>query len=508
MVEAPEVRFADAAGSSLAFTVFGEGPATICVVPPMAQNIELMWESPVVRRMLERYASFSRQVIFDKRGTGLSDRSLDIPGLDERVDELRAVMDAAGVERAFVHGVSEGGPMAVMFAATYPERVEGLILEGTAASLVSDEQRSLLATPQGLAASLERWEEFVRAWGTPDSQSVARFGPSLLADPEFCAWWPHYERHAASRDALMELFRMNSDMDARGVVDRVDCPVLVVHRTGDPVTPVDRARETCALLRAAGADVEMVETPGRDHWTFAGDMDVICDAVERFTTGTLSTRTVVRQRPTVEIRTMGRFEVLRDASPVPVAEWGSRRARTLLKRLVVARGWPVTRGELVDLLWPGEVSDRLNARLSVQLSAVRRVLHGGVVADRSTVRLDLAAVDVDLERWFALTDDRQVVDTYADLLPEERYDDWPRPLRDEMRDRFVGAARRVATDHGGRPAVGTDEAVGLLRRVLDLDPYDEEAHRLLVHRLRRDGRHGEAAAAAERYEAALRDLDL
>lgn len=114
MDEVPEVRFAEAAGSTLAYEVFGDGPVTICVVPPMAQNVELAWESPVIRRMLERYAAFSRQVIFDKRGTGLSDRSLDIPGLDERVDELRAVMDAAAVDRAFVHGVSEGGPMAIL----------------------------------------------------------------------------------------------------------------------------------------------------------------------------------------------------------------------------------------------------------------------------------------------------------------------------------------------------------------------------------------------------------
>ena len=118
--------------------VYGDGPVTICAVPPAAQNIELAWESPVLRRLFDHYARFSRQVVFDKRGTGMSDRRLDIPELDERVDELKAVMDDAGVERAWIHGLSEGGPMAIMFAATYPERVEGLILEGTAASLSTD----------------------------------------------------------------------------------------------------------------------------------------------------------------------------------------------------------------------------------------------------------------------------------------------------------------------------------------------------------------------------------
>ncbi|OLT20635.1 hypothetical protein BJF81_05070 [Ornithinimicrobium sp. CNJ-824] len=526
MEEVPEVRFAEAAGSTLAYEVFGDGPPTICVVPPMAQNVELAWESPVIRRMLERYAAFSRQVIFDKRGTGLSDRSLDIPGLDERVDELRSVMDAAGVDRAFVHGVSEGGPMAVMFAATYPGRVQGLILEGTAASLLTDEQRAVRSTPQGMAAARRRWEEFVDAWGTPMSRTVALFGPSLLNDEDFVRWWPHYERHSASRDALTELFRMNGDMDARGVLDRVGCPVLIVHRTGDLITPVDRARETYRQFRQAGADVELVELPGEDHWSFAGDMDAVCDAVERFTTGrcgragpsgrTGRPATGPRQAPapapaTVQVRAMGRFEVVLDGTPTRPGDWGSRQARTLLKRLVVARGWPVPREELTDLLWPDELSDRLAARLSVQLSAVRRVLGGAVVADRSTVRLDLAAVDVDVERWFRLDEDRAVVRDYAELLPEDRYDDWAAPLRDRMRDRFVTAAHRVARAVLDDPAgggAGGEDAVVLLRRVLELDPYDEEAHRTLVELLHRDGRHGEAVAARERYEEAMAELGI
>ncbi len=501
MVEVPEVRFAQASGSSVAYTVYGDGPVTICGVPPMAQNVELAWGSPVMRRMFERFAAFSRQVVFDKRGTGLSDRSLDIPGLDERVDELLAVMDAAGVERAFVHGVSEGGPMAIMFAATYPERVEGLILEGTAASLLSEEQRTARRTVDGLAAAQERWQDFVATWGTPQSQSVELFGPSLLGDPDFCAWWPHYERHAASRDALLDLFRTNGDMDARGVVGRVEAPVLIVHRAGDPITPIARARETYELFQQAGADVRLEELPGGDHWTFAGDLEEVCRAIERFTTGQVATpRAEASVRHTVQVSAMGRFEVRVDGEPVPLAAWGSRRARTLLKRLVVARGWPVPREELVELLWPGEWSERLGPRLSVQLSAVRRVLGGGVVADRSTVRLDLRAVDVDVERWLRLPDE-QAVATYAELLPGDVYDDWARPLREELCDRFVAAAHRVAGE------VAAPDAVVLLRRVLELDPYDEQAHRQLVARLEEDGRHGEAGTARARYAVAMAELE-
>ena len=501
----PEVRFADAAGSTIAYEVFGEGPVTICVSPPLAQNIELVWESPRVRRMFERYASFSRQVIFDKRGTGLSDRSLEVAGLDERVDQLRAVMDDAGVGSAYVHGVSEGGPMAIMFAATYPDRVDGLILEGTAASLLSDEARAVRDTPQGRAAAEERWADFVAAWGTPRSRTLELFSPSLLGDPEIVAWWPHYERHAIGRDSLLGLLRANGDMDARGVIDRVRCPVLIVHRVGDPVVPLEQARETRELFEAAGIDVRMVEVPGADHYTFAGDMEAVAGAIERFTTGTVQGRTArvgsQGERGGV-VSVLGRFEVLVDGEPVPAGEWGSRRARTLLKRLVVARGWPVPREELMELLWPGERSDRLAARLSVQLSAVRRVLRGGVVADRSTVRLDLGHVAVDLEEWFRATEDRAVVEGYAELLPEDRYEDWTGPLRDEMRDRFVLAARRLGE------TAEDDVAVPALRRVVDLDPYDEAAHRLLVRRLRRAGRMGEAADARRRLEEVLADLGL
>lgn len=497
----PEIRFANASGSTIAYSVFGDGPATICVSPPLAQNVELVWESPRVRRMFERYAAFSRQVIFDKRGTGLSDRSLEVAGLDERVDQLRAVMDDAGVEHAFVQGVSEGGPMAIMFAATYPDRVDGLILEGTAASLLSDQERAARLTPEGLAAAEERWAQFVAAWGTPQTQTLERFAPSLLADPDIVAWWPHYERHAISRDGLMDLFRSNSSMDARGVVDRVECPVLVVHRVGDPVVPVERARETVRLFEQAGVDVRVEELPGEDHFAFAGDLDAVADAIERFTTGQVR-RQAAPVRHRVEITAMGRFEVTIDGDPVPTAAWGSRRARTLLKRLVVARGWPVTRDELAELLWPGELSDRLGARLSVQLSAVRRVLHGAVVADRSTVRLDLSSVAVDVERWCGLTDDLAVVEGYAELLPEDRFEDWSGPLRDEMRDRFVAAAHRVGA--GGAVV----DAVAALRRAVEADPYDERAHRLLVRRLQEAGRMGEAAEAQRRLERVLAELGL
>ncbi|MFK8024997.1 MAG: alpha/beta fold hydrolase [Ilumatobacter sp.] len=502
MVVTPEIRFARANGSTIGYMVYGDGPVTICAVPPMAANVELAWNSPVIRRMFERYATFSRQVAFDKRGTGMSDRSLDIPGIDERVDELAAVMDDAGVEHAYLHGLSEGGPMAIMFAATYPERVDGLILEGTGATLVSDADRAARNAPDYEPSEMR--QRFVSSWGTPDSMTLEVFAPSLLADEEFVAWWPSYERQAANRDALGSLFDLNIEMDAREALAQVRCPVLILHRTDDISVPVERARETCQMLLDHGADVRLVELPGKDHFTFAGDIDPIGDEIERFTTG------MVRDRPAivpheVEVRTLGAFDVLVDGASVPTSEWGSKRARTLLKRLVAAQGWPVTRDELIEILWPDELSDRLSARLSVQLSAVRRVLHGAVIADRSTVRLDVDAIHVDLAHWSDLDDVDAIVAGYVgEFLPDERYEDWASGVRDAARSRFVGAAHQVAA--AAQASGDLERAEQTLRRVVAADGYDEPGHRALVTVLHRAGRLGEARAAHEAYVAKMDEL--
>ncbi len=214
------------------------------------------------------------------------------------------------------------------------------------------------------------------------------------------------------------------------------------------------------MLRTHGVDVELVEMPGDDHFLYATDLAFALGAIERFTTGRVSDRTLSWTKHRTEIVTLGRFEVMVDGTPVPTAAWGSKRARTLLKRLVVARGWPVTRDELIAVLWPEDDDiERLGARLSVQLSAVRRILGGGVIADRSSIRLDLDHVDVDIERWFAQTDDAAIVAGHAgEFLPDDRYEDWSAPLRDEIRARFGVAARGLAA------ISDTDDAIELWRR--------------------------------------------
>lgn len=507
MREVPETRFARTrTGSTIAYQVVGDGPVTITSVPPMAQNIEMSWEWPAIRRMLEGFASFCRFIAFDKRGTGMSDRSLDIPGLDERVDELAAVLDDAGVDETYLMGTSEGGPMTLMFAATYPDRVLGVILESSAAALATDEQRDEFERHGPSAEGRKLRERFVSTWGTSESIVPDLFAPSLAGDQEYRVWHQRYERHAASRDALLALLDLNLRMDARAVLHLIECPVLMLHRVDDRMFPIGLARDTERLLRSHGVDVELVESAGADHYVYADDryVDRLLDAAERFTTGTVSERRPSWTSHRIQVTTLGRFEVAVDDEPVPNGEWGSRRARTLLKRLAVGRGWPVTREELVELLWPeGGEPGRLGARLSVQLSAVRRVLHGGIVADRSSIRIDLDQVDLDLDRWFALTDDRAIVDAYTgELLPDDRYDDWIVPLRAEVRDRFVGAARRLASVAEG------DLAVELWRSILAEDPYDAAAHRALVGELVLQGRPGEARHAYQAYVGAMDDLGV
>lgn len=495
------VHFAPTRTGRLAYQVFGAGDHTVVAVPPTAQNIELSWEYPAIRAMLERFGSFCRYLHFDKRGTGCSDRSSRPADIDERVDGLRAVMDHADIDRAHLFGNSEGGPMTLLFAATYPERVRSIVLFGTGPALV----------PPDLAADdIEQYRErnrhYAAKWGTPDSPTAAGFAPSLAAaDPGFVAWHQRYERLAASQDGLLDLLELCLQMDVRELLPRIDTPTLVIHRTDDAVVPVAFARELVDGLPNA----RLFEQPGPDHFSYAGDVDGWMDEFERFVTGDVQSDPVATVvQPFVRITTLGRFAVVVDGVEVPTSAWGSRRSRQLCKRLVAARGWPVTRDELFDLLWPDETDRRrLSARLSVQLSMVRRVLHGGVIADRESVRLDLGEVTTDLEDLYRASDDDAVVAAFTgEFLPADRYEDWTATLRVEVRNRFALAARRLGTQTLADS--DADAALALAGRLLELDPYDEVAHRLRVAALSAAGAERDAERAEADWTRALAELGM
>lgn len=491
----PPVRFAHAPGARLAYQVFGSGP-NLVAIPPMAQHIEMAWEWPDIRVMLERFGSFSRYLHFDKRGTGASDRRSRIPGIDERVEDLRAVMDDAGVDQAHLFACSEGGPMAILFAATYPDRVLSITFSGSAASQfpsdMTDEQRE---------ERLASHRRYASKWGTSESPVAAGFAPSLAQNAAFRDWHQRYERSAADRDSLVELLDLSLEMDVRELLPALEVPTLVIHRTGDKVIAVELGRELAEQIPGA----RLFEQKGADHFQYAGDVDGWMEEVERFVTGTVTSRPARPFAARVHISVLGRFAVTRDGAEIPVSEWGSRLARQICKRLVLARGWPVGREELMDMCWPGEAEmAKLGARLSVQLSAVRRVLGGGVIADRDAVRLDLNQVETDLEELFAATTDEEIVNAYTgELLPEDRYDDWASPMRDEARARFLSAGHRI-----GGETRDIDRARWLARRLLEADPYDEPAHRLLVRTLLDADEPREAERAHENWASAMAELDV
>jgi class 3 adenylate cyclase len=274
----PVTRYARSGEVNIAYQVVGEGPLDLVFVSGWVSNLDLMWEEPSFARFLRRLASFSRLILFDKRGTGLSDRvpDDDLPTLEARMDDVRAVLDAVGAERAALLGHSEGGPMCLLFAATYPERTVALVLIGTYARRLVGDGYPFGAAPQAYEAFLQ---EIADGWGGP--VGLEGRAPSLIDDQRFRTWWSDYLRMSASPGAALALTRMNGDIDVRPALETIAVPTLVVHRTGDRSLPVEGARYLADRIRGA----TLAELPGDDHLPFVGDQDAILDEIEEFLTG-------------------------------------------------------------------------------------------------------------------------------------------------------------------------------------------------------------------------------
>ena len=270
----PETRYAKSGDVHIAYQVIGNGPIDLVFVPGFISHVDHVWNEPRWAGFLERLASFSRLICFDKRGTGESDRVSAIPTLEERMDDVRAVMDAAGSERAALFGISEGGPMSLLFAATYPGRTVALTLFGSYALFPT-----AVMSPEKLAGFLAAVEE---SWGT--GKLVPNFAPSLADDVAFCNWWARFERLGASPSAVKTLMRMNSEIDIRGVLPAIHVPTLIMHRSGDTRVNVSAGRYLAQYI--AGA--RYIELPGKDHLFCAGDSQRILDEVEEFLTGSRS----------------------------------------------------------------------------------------------------------------------------------------------------------------------------------------------------------------------------
>jgi pimeloyl-ACP methyl ester carboxylesterase len=274
----PKTEYARSGDLHIAYQVVGDGPLDLVYVPGWVSHIDLAWEEPMLARFLTRLASFARLITFDKRGTGLSDRvpNAALPSLDERMDDLRAVMDAAGSKRAAVFGFSEGGNLSALFAATFPQRTTALVLFGTFAKRLWSADYPWAPTAE---SRRQLCEEIERDWGS--GMELSRYVPSRLDDEPFLRRLRAYFRSAASPGAAVALLRMNSEIDIRNVLPAIHVPTLVMNRTGDRSVNVEEGRWMTSQI----PDARFVALPGDDHMPWVGDQDAILDEVQEFLTG-------------------------------------------------------------------------------------------------------------------------------------------------------------------------------------------------------------------------------
>ena len=327
MATRPDTRYARSGSVNIAYQVVGEGRPDLLLVPGWVSHLDYAWEEPTFARFLGRLASFSRLILLDRRGTGLSDRVAQIPTLEERMDDVRAVMDAARSERAALFGVSEGGPMCILFAATYPERTSALVLYGTFARGYWDPEYPFGRDPDLVRRAMGSIE---RAWGTGEVAAV--FAPSIGRDPRLKESWARFERLSVSPGAARTLIETAMAADVRSVLPTIQAPTLVVHRTGDEIIGVDDGR----FLAAHVAGAKCVELPGDDHMPWLGDADAVLDEVEEFLTG-------VRRRPEPDrvLATVVFTDIV--GSTERVAAVGDRAWRDLLERFYAIVSDEVTR---------------------------------------------------------------------------------------------------------------------------------------------------------------------
>jgi class 3 adenylate cyclase len=341
MTTIPETKYAKSDDIHIAYQVVGKGPLDVVFVPGFVSHVEYQWEEPRFARVLQRLASFSRLICFDKRGTGLSDRVASIPTLEERMDDVRAVMDAVGSRRAALFGLSEGGPMSVLFAATYPDRTAALILYGSYARRAWAPDNPWGRTEEDTQKLIDLTE---RDWGGPVGIEV--YAPGGAHDEGFRRWYANYLRLSASPGAAIAVNRMNMEIDIRPVLPAVQVPTLVLHVVGDRVAHIGNGRYMATQI--AGAT--LVELPGEDHLPFFGNGDAITDEIEEFLTGVRPDHGADTERV---LATILFTDVV--GSTERAAALGDRRWRDILERyyIVVRRELARFRGREIDTAGDG-----------------------------------------------------------------------------------------------------------------------------------------------------------
>lgn len=265
----PRTHFASAGGIQIAYQTFGQGPDLV-VAPGWVSNVEQIWELPEAAKFYEELSKSFRVTLFDKRGTGLSDRNVGMPTLEGRMDDLRAVMDDAGIEEAIVYGVSEGGSLATIFTATYPERVRALALFGTFACREKKPDYPWAPSPE----EREIFYDAVRS-GWSEDMDLSNTAPSLAADPERMGRLARYSRSSATPSGALELAKLNTSIDVRHVLPLIRVATVVMRRLGDR----DVRREEATYISSKIPGSKLLEFPGEDHIPTVGDTAPILQAL-------------------------------------------------------------------------------------------------------------------------------------------------------------------------------------------------------------------------------------
>jgi pimeloyl-ACP methyl ester carboxylesterase len=339
-LERPKTRYARSGDLHIAYQVVGDGPIDIVWVPGWFSHVEQSWEWIDMAEFFERLASFSRLILFDKRGTGLSDPvPVSTPAtIEQRMDDVRAVMDAAGSERAALIGLSEGGPMSMVFAATYPERTTALILTGTFARSTEAPDYDIGVQREFVESAID---EIIDSWGEGLILQIA--APSMDT-PENRRELGRYERSAASPGMVRALMKLNLDIDVRPILSTINVPTLVLHREHDMMTPVEMGRYLAEHIPNA----KMVEVPGNDHVPWAGDVNRFVGEIQEFLTGSRHEATPDRILATVMFNDIV-------SSTERAAEMGDQRWKKLLDRFYETAGRQIERfgGRLVGTTGDG-----------------------------------------------------------------------------------------------------------------------------------------------------------
>jgi class 3 adenylate cyclase len=324
----PQTRYARSGDLHIAYQVVGDGPIDLVYVPSWISQVEHYWDEPMVARYFNRLATFSRLILFDRRGSGMSDPVVRAPTLEEQMDDVVAVLDAAGSERAAVFALLEGGAMAALFAATHPERASALVLYEAQPRMSWAPDYDWAMRPEEREAYLENG--FLESWG--DGSRMFGLSPHSNDNPRLLNWYARLERLAASPGTAARMMRMNGEVDVRAVLPTIQVPTLVMHRADDQFIDIRHSRYLAEHIPGA----RLVELSGDEALSFAGGADSEIDEIQEFLTG-------ARQAPDSErILATVMFADIVDSTR-RASELGDRRWRDLLESIEGAVGRELAR---------------------------------------------------------------------------------------------------------------------------------------------------------------------